>query len=274
MSAATLPATANGANVTTAIATAKPTTLRGWLQSDALKNEVAKVLPKHMKPERMMRIAITALTRVPKLNDCTQESFVRCLLDLSSWGLEPNGREAHLIPYGKECTLIIDYKGLVTLAYRSGVVKKIHADVVRAGDVFEYNLGEVSRHVPWAYRTDAKPPEPGEVVAAYCFVQMADGVTKCEVMTKEEVESIRKRSKAGNSGPWVSDWCEMAKKTAFRRASKWLPLAAEVKDVFERDDDRIIDSVYAVRQPSTEDRTAALEDRLSDMLNGSPESAE
>lgn len=260
--------------MSTAVTTqTKPTTLKGWLQSDALKLEVAKVLPKHMKPERMMRIAITALTRVPKLNDCTQESFVRCLLDLSSWGLEPNGRDAHLIPYGKECTLILDYKGLVVLAYRSGVVKKIHADIVRQGDLFVYNLGEVEQHIPWAYRTDGhRPPESGEIIAAYCFVQMADGVTKSEVMSKDEVESIRKRSKAGGSGPWVTDWCEMAKKTAFRRCSKWLPLSPDINEAFERDDDRIVDAVQV--QPMNGNRTAFLESQLDGMLAKPEETSE
>lgn len=243
------------------------TTIKGWLQSDSLKAEVAKVLPKHMKPERMMRIAISALTRVPKLNECTPASFVRCLLDLSAWGLEPNGRDAHLIPYGKECTLILDYKGIVTLAYRSGVVKKIHADVVRTGDLFKYNMGEVQQHEPWAYRTDTdKPAEAGEIIAAYCVVQMADGVTKCEVMSKNEVESIRRRSKAGNSGPWQTDWSEMAKKTAFRRASKWLPLSSEINEAFERDDDRL-HGVVTAEPGSATNRTAALESKLGDMLN-------
>jgi recombination protein RecT len=55
-------------------------------------------------------------------------------------------------------------------------------------------------------------------------------------MTKADVESIRSRSKAGKSGPWVTDWNEMAKKTVFRRASKWVPLSPEVRDQIERED--------------------------------------
>ena len=242
------------------------TSIRGWLQSDQLKNEVSKVLPKHMKPERMIRIATTALTKNPKLNECSEESFIRCLLDLSSWGLEPNGRDAHLIPYGRECTLVIDYKGLVALAYRSGTVKKIHADVVRQGDLFTYSLGQVVAHVPWAFRTDAdKPTKAGEVIAAYCHVLMADGIIKDEVMTFEEIESIRNRSRAGQSGPWKTDWCEMAKKTVFRRATKWLPLSPELVDAFEGDEDRVIESVV-VSQP-TINRSDMLENKLDEILS-------
>lgn len=215
-------------------------TIRQQLQSPMLIDQIQKALPSHMSAERMTRIALTATTKVPKLNECTPQSFFKCLLDLSSWGLEPDGRHAHLIPYGRECTLILDYKGIVELAYRSGYVKNIHADVVRAGDLFEYNLGRVERHTPWAFRIDSdKPKEAGDVVAAYCIVEMKDNAAKHEVMTRDEIDGIRKRSKAGSSGPWVSDFSEMAKKTVFRRASKWLPLSAEMKDAFERDHDSL-----------------------------------
>jgi recombinational DNA repair protein RecT len=55
-------------------------------------------------------------------------------------------------------------------------------------------------------------------------------------MSVDEVEKVRAASRAGGSGPWKDWWSEMAKKTVFRRASKWLKLSAEVADAFERDD--------------------------------------
>ena len=57
------------------------------------------------------------------------------------------------------------------------------------------------------------------------------------VLTKDEIDGIRKRSRSGNNGPWVTDYNEMAKKTAFRRLAKWLPLSAEFRDAVEKDDD-------------------------------------
>ena len=213
-------------------------TIKDQLQNPNMIEQIQRALPSHMSAERMARIAMTALTRTPKLAECTQASFFKCLLDLSSWGLEPDGRHAHLIPYGNECTLILDFKGIVALAYRSGFVKNIHSDAVRLGDAFVYSLGKVTSHTPWAYRVDDKPKECGEVIAAYCIVEMKDGATHCEVMTQAEVESIRSRSKAGRSGPWVTDWDQMARKTVFRRASKWLPLSAEIQEAFDRDHDK------------------------------------
>jgi recombination protein RecT len=233
-------------------------TIREYLSGEGFAAEVAKVLPAVCTPQRFTRVALTTLTRTPKLAQCDQASFFRCLFDLAQWGLEPDGRRAHLIPFENrkrgvtECQLIIDYKGLVELVYRSGVVSSIHADVVRRGDVFVYNLGEISQHVPWFLRVDdGKPKAAGEVYAAYARCVLKDGATKTEVLSHDEIDGIRKRSRAAQSGPWVSDWAEMAKKTAFRRLSKWLPLSAEVRDVMDRDDD-VVEPLERVRKPITE----------------------
>src|SRR5688572_5477659 len=105
-----------------------PKTVREWIATDSFKAQVALSLPKHLTPDRFTRIALTAFNRTPKLGNCTKESVFQCLLDCSALGIEPDGRRAHLIPYGDKCTLIIDYKGIVELVRRSGEVAYIHAD--------------------------------------------------------------------------------------------------------------------------------------------------
>lgn len=217
---------------TVAVQPKAPTTVRGWIELPDFQNQIAKALPKHLTGDRMIRVALTALTRTPKLAECTPASVCKCLLDLSAMGLEPDGRRAHLIPYGKECQLIVDYKGLAELAMRSGMVANIHADVVCENDFFEADTGRV-RH-----RVNYKEPR-GKVYAAYCLIRFKDESEKAEVMSVEEVEAIRKRSRAGQSGPWVTDWNEMSKKTVARRAFKWVPLSPEIRDAVEKDADVI-----------------------------------
>jgi recombination protein RecT len=209
--------------------------LRSIITSDKMKQQFAAALPQHLTPDRFCRIALTALTRTPKLADCTQESLMRCLLDLSAYGIEPDGRRAHLIPYGNQCTLILDWKGLAELAMRSGIIAKLHADIVCENDVFDYNLGEVVQH-----KIDFKAPR-GEMYAAYAMAVTKDGPVFVAVLNKDEIDGIRKRSKSGNSGPWQTDYNEMAKKTAFRRLAKWLPLSAEFRDAVDKDDDVVIE---------------------------------
>jgi recombination protein RecT len=218
-------------------------TLAEVLRSDGLKQSIAEVLPRHCSPDRFIRMAIQAMNRTPDLARCSKTSVVRCLMDLSMYGLEPDGRRAHLIPFKRnkkdakgwtteyECQLIIDYKGLVELVLRSGQVKRIHADVICENDSFEYNLGEVGVH-----KIDFSKPR-GTVYAAYSLCELKDGGVQSVVMTREEIESIRARSRSKDNGPWVTDWNEMAKKTTFRRLSKWLPLSTEIRDAIEYGDE-------------------------------------
>jgi len=198
--------------------------LKSIISSDAMKQQFATALPSHLSPDRFARVAITALTRTPKLQSCTQESFFKCLLDLSAMGLEPDGRRAHLIPYGRECTLVLDYKGLVELVRRSGDVVKIHADVVCENDTFTHNMGQVTEH------TYDISKDRGEIIAAYAQVALKDGSTQSEIMSRAEIDEIKNKSRAGKSGPWVSNYGEMSKKTAFRRLTKWLTLSPEIMD--------------------------------------------
>lgn len=205
-------------------------TVEQWLRDPGMIAELGKTLPQHITPERFARVALTAMQRVPKLRECTQASVMRCLMDCSSLGIEPDGRRAHLIPYKDQCTLVIDYKGLVELVRRSGDVCKIHADIVCDRDEFQVDLGTVTKHV-----INYREPR-GEIFAVYAMATLKDGSTQCVVMTRDEVEAIRKRSRAGTSGPWVTDWSEMAKKTAFRRLCKWLTLSPEIRAAIEVDD--------------------------------------
>lgn len=187
-------------------------TVKEYLESTEIRNNLAKALPKHMSPDRQLRVMFTTMNKIPKLKDCTLESLGSCLLQLSAIGLEPDGREAHLIPFRDNrsnttvCTLIIDYKGMVKLALNSGKVSSIHADKVCEADQFEVDRGRITQH-----KIDYRKPR-GDAYAYYALITFKDGGEKSEVMTFDEVQDIRKRSKSPNAGPWVTDFSEMGKK--------------------------------------------------------------
>lgn len=220
-------------------------TLQHHLESPAFRDQVAKALPKHLTPERFIRVACTTIMRVPKLAQCDQASFFNALLTLSQLGLEPDGRRAHLIPFENrkrnvvECQLIIDWKGLAELALRSGLIATLHADVICDNDEFAYDMGDILHH-----RIDFKK-DRGNPYAAYALAKTKGGEKFVQVMTKAEIEGIRDNSqgwrafKAGyaKQSPWQDSPGEMWKKTVFRRLCKWLPLSPEVRDGIERDDE-------------------------------------
>jgi recombination protein RecT len=213
--------------------------VKGLVQSASFQAKVAAALPKHLSPERFMRIVNNTILRTPTLAACDANSFANALLLLSQYGLEPDGRRAHLIPFRNnkanrtELQVIVDYKGIVELVMRSGLVSNLHADVVCENDAFDVNKGEIVRH-----SINYRAPR-GAVFAVYAICRFKDGTEKADVMSVDEIEAVRKRSRAGQSGPWVTDWNEMAKKTVFRRLSKWLTLSTEIRDAVEHDEDQL-----------------------------------
>lgn len=189
------------------------------------KSTLSRVLPKHMTPERLIKVAMLAYSKTPKLRECSLESVGQAVMQAAELGLEPGGvlGHAYLVPYGNTCTLIPGYRGLIELARRSGEIESIEAHVVYANDKFtlKFGLDPVLEHEP---NLDS---EPGGLRFVYAIAKLKDGGKQLEVMTKAQVDAIRKRSKSGNNGPWVTDYEEMARKTVVRRLVKYLPLSTE-----------------------------------------------
>ena len=115
-----------------------------------------------------------AMIANPKLLDCDSNSIAQATLQCVRWGLLPDGISgaAHLVPYGKKCTLILGYRGLRELALRSPHVKSMFPPrTVYANDIFTYQYGtdENIVHIP------AKYADRGEIVAFYAVATMASG---------------------------------------------------------------------------------------------------
>jgi recombination protein RecT len=201
------------------------------LNSDAMKQQFAAALPDHLSAERFCRIAITALSKTPKLMQCSQPSLFRCLLDLSAMGLEPDGRKAHLIPRGTECTLLVDYKGLVELVRRDPSVIDVQCFPIRQNDQCQVVNGVIEHSY-------SPLEDRGEIVAVYTKLTLKDGyVSYGEPMTRAEAEKVRSISPAKNSGPWVDHFDEMWKKTALRRSAKLWPLSPETEHHISKSDE-------------------------------------
>lgn len=192
---------------------------------DKMKPQLAMALPKHLTPERMIRVALTEWRKTPKLQQCNTTSFLGSIVQASQLGLEPGSALGHcyLVPYKKTCQLIIGFRGMIDLARRSGQIVSLSAHTVHENDEFHYELGlhEDLKHIP-------APGERGKMILVYGVAKLTGGGVQFEVMTRGEVDEIRKQSKAGTSGPWKDHYDEMAKKTVIRRLFKYLPVSIEL----------------------------------------------
>jgi recombination protein RecT len=227
-------------------------TLGELLQDPRMKKNLQEAAPRHMSPDRLLRVIANAMRKTPRLTECSPLSLMGALITCATLGLEPNTPlgHAYLIPFDKrkkigkhwttvtEVNLILGYQGLIDLTRRTGSLVSLHADVVYEGDVFEFEYGSRMhlRHIPQGVR------EGRRAVYAYAHAKLEDGEA-FEVLPYEEVlrirdntqayqQAMRDKAEPENRGrwretPWIKHEHEMAAKTMVRRLAKWLPKSVE-----------------------------------------------
>lgn len=230
------------------------------------------------RAERFARICLTAVRNTPKLANSTMESFAAAMMICAQLDLEPNTPQglAFLIPYENrrknvtECQFQVGYKGLLQLAYRSGMVASFNADVVYRAEVeagmFRYCKG-ISPTI--GHDVDLLKPElrDGEIVAAYAACVLHGGQPLLRVVDAREVERAQKTSasmaaakKYGktDSSPWQTSPEAMWMKTAIKRLAAWMPQTEMLALAVENDDKAERGESLVAEKSDTEKLNAAL----------------
>lgn len=245
----------NGSNGNGSTAIARPNAgpptepvaaMKHWISKSA--GAFAKILPKHLTPERFLKVAHACITKTPRLAQCEPKDIVMALIQCSEMGLEPNTplHHVHLIPFKNgersrqlrrdvyDVQLIIGFEGYLELMYRTGKIRSLSCEVAYEADEFDYDLGSKPfiHHKP--NLKIRKLEDRGEIQAAYMCADIDGGGTKITLMSYADVIAIRDRShgyrnavRYGKDHPWTTDFGEMAKKTVIRRGQKQMPKGVE-----------------------------------------------
>jgi recombination protein RecT len=233
------------------VANEKPKTIAGLLTDPKIKQQIALALPRHMTADRLARIALTEIRKVPKLTQCDQTSFLGAIMQCAALGLEPGGALGHcyLIPFENrrqnrtEVQFIIGYRGMIDLARRSGQIVSLTARAVRERDEFAYTFGldENVEHTP-------ADGDRGEITYVYAVAKLKDGGVQFEVMSMADVRKVRDESQGYKTAlryakpgqppntPWHDHFEAMALKTVTRRLFKWLPVSIEIQHAILNDE--------------------------------------
>ena len=202
---------------------------------EKMKPQFAAALPKHITPDRMLRVALTAIQNTPALLTCNRKSLLLSILRAAQLGLEPDGilGQAYLIPFKKnwkdesgkwqsrtDAQLIPGYRGLIDLARRSGEVSNIIAKEVYSKDEFSVDW---SQQPPFTHKP-AMTGDRGEITHFWALANFKDGGYHWDYMTKGEVDYIRQNSNGAKNEVWDKYYAEMGKKTMIRRIAKYLPM--------------------------------------------------
>lgn len=126
----------------------KPSELHTYLEKS--KSQIALALPKHLNPDRMLRLALTCFSTIPKLRECTAQSILASVVVASQLGLEPGvAGQGYLIPYKNTCTFVPGWQGLVGLLNNSGRATAWTGSVFE-GDIWDFQLGSAPKcvHIP------------------------------------------------------------------------------------------------------------------------------
>lgn len=231
--------------------------VKSLLMNEQARDQLAMVAAKHMSPERMMRVVANAIRTTPKLGQCEPMSFLGALMQCAALGLEPNTilGHAYMIPFENkrkgvtEVQVVVGYKGLIDLARRSGHITSLSANIHYSDDdLWEYEEGTEARlrHRPGMLK--------GEKLHAYAIAKFKDGGHAYVVLPWAHVMAIRDGSQGYKSdlrygkkdSPWIAHEDEMAKKTAVRALSKYLPLSVEFMDAVQIDDARADYRAFAI----------------------------
>lgn len=190
---------------------------------------IEMALPKHLNPDRMLRLALTCFSTTPALRNCTAQSILSSVVVASQLGLEPGvAGQGYLIPYKNTCTFVPGWQGLVGLLNNTGRATA-WTGAVYEGDTWEFELGSrpSCRHVPGPNYGD-----PDQIIWVYaCGKVNGSEQPVIEAWTKERVIKHRNRyNKVGERHYSYAHFEMYARKVVLLQVLKYMPRSIELNN--------------------------------------------
>ena len=196
---------------------------------EKLKPQIALALPAHMTADRMARLAMTAFSTSPKLQQCTPQSIAGSIMVAAQLGLEPGVNGAgFLVPYGSTCTFVPGWKGLVDLVARSGR-GTVYTGVIFSDQRYTFTDG-ARRDLVIHNETDLDDPQDITHAFAIGWVQGAD-YPIIELWRVSKIAKHRdKYNKVGKQHYSFRDWEMYCRKVPLLQVLKYMPCSIEVSN--------------------------------------------
>lgn len=199
------------------------------------RDRLAEWAQHRIEPAALIRFALMDYQRSPQLQNCTPESIYLALIACAQLGLEPGGvkGEAYIVPYKGQATFQLGYRGILTLAHRSPLIRKLSANVVHERDDFEIDIGTNSRIV----HRPALDDDRGDVIGAYAYAVLPHDEIDVEYMARADLDKIKRSAQGTNrsDSPWQLWEDQMFRKSPIRRLGKRLPLDGDAAFALQLD---------------------------------------
>lgn len=156
--------------------------------------------------------------------DASGESLIDSIMRCAGSGLYLHGDEAYLVARwdkNRKCKAVNfepGYRGLIRLATMHPDVESVTATLVYEADDFSATGGD-SPSI--SHRYNPFDENRGKVIGVYASAQFASGRMVHEPLSRAEIDKIR--SNAGTDYIWRDHYGPMARKSAIRALTKYLP---------------------------------------------------
>lgn len=227
--------TTNGANGAKPKAPSKTEVILRFLNTK--RDKLADSIPSGLfSVDDFIRTFFHAAQTQPKILDCTKTSIWYALSQAAMLGLKVGTplALAHLQPRKNkqsgemEAKLIIGYRGYIELARRTGEIDSVQARCIFEGDEYDIDYARIEAPIRHKVNLENQVANP-KILGAYCLTRLkGNPYPLVEVMTKSQIDKIRRRYAANNGAIWEENPDEMARKTVIRRGQKYWPLSGSI----------------------------------------------
>lgn len=197
--------------------------------------QISRALPKSIPSERFVRTAQMAVQNdlvVKALNNgADRSSLYKAVEKCAQDGLVMDGREAALVPFGKQFQYMPMVAGILKKAFNTGEIASISCHCVYENDYFSYELGDEEhiKHIP------SDDDNPGKLIKVYAIGRLKSGGVQRVVMNRRQVMKHKDVSK--NGAIWKAWEEEMWEKTALKKLMKRMPQSSELERLWQQDNE-------------------------------------
>lgn len=182
---------------------------------------------------------VIAVANNENLQQCSPKSIMISAMRAASLKLsvDPILKQAHLVPMGKEATLIVDYHGLVQLSVNTGYYEI-------APNAFEVYEGEEVKMERFSGKIEITGERVSDKVIGWGgYFKAKNGSERWLYMSNEEIDAHGKKySKAFNSpkSGWNTEREKMRRKTILRLiVTRWGNFSPHVQNVIMNEEPTI-----------------------------------
>ena len=195
------------------------------LASELERPNVMEALPRDFNRARFVQNTLALVHDNEQLSKMPQSKLVPVLMKGAYLGLDFFNKECYAVPYGQQLQFMPSYTGMVKLAKRFSKrpIKDIYAHIVHDGDEFESGMEDGQEFVKF----NPKPFNDGPIVGAFAVAQYQDGGIKVETMSKQQLDAVKRMSKAQSGTAWKFFADQMYQKVVIRRLCKGIDLDME-----------------------------------------------